>query len=68
MTHTHKINDNNVSEEEYNAALEKTVNSMDRLLQYALVCGDVFKNKVGAMTSEAKNFDEMHDYLRTLIE
>lgn len=68
MTHTHKINDNNVSEEEYNAALEKTVNSMDRLLQYAFVCGDVFKNKVGAMTSEAKNFDEMHDYLRTLIE
>lgn len=68
MTHTHKINDNNVTEKEYDEALEKTVNSMDRLLQYAFVCGDMFKNKVGAMTSEAKNFDEMHDYLRSFIE
>lgn len=68
ITHTHKINDNNVSEEEYNAALEKTVNSMNRLLQYAFVCGDQFKNKVASMTSEAKNFDDMHDYLKSFIK
>ena len=68
MTHTYKINDNNVSEEEYNTALEKTVNSMNRLLQYAFVCGDQFKNKVASMTSEAKNFDDMHDYLKSFIK
>ena len=66
-THTHKINDNNVSEKEYNQALENAVNSMERLLQYAFVCGDQFKNKVATMTSEAMNFDEMHDYLRSKI-
>ena len=66
-THTYKINDNNVSVEEYNAKLDEIVNSMDRLLQYAFVCGDQFKKKVATMTSEAKNFDDMHDYLKGLV-
>ena len=63
----YKVNDNGVSQEEYNAKRDEIINSIDQLLQYAFVCGDQLKAKVSGMTSKAMSYDAMHEYLKGKI-
>ena len=61
--HRYKINDNDVSESEYEAKTIEIADSMDTLLQYAMVLGDNAISKVLVMSSKAMTYDEMHDHL-----
>lgn len=60
----YKINDNGVSEEEFNVKAEEIINSIDSLYQYAFVCGDSLKSKVSSLDSKAMSYQAMHEYLK----
>lgn len=63
----YKINDNGVSEQDYNAKAEEIINSIGCLYQYAFVFGDSLKTKVSSLNSNAKSYQAMHEYLKGKI-
>ena len=63
----YKVNDNGVSEQDYNAKAEEIINSIGCLYQYAFVFGDSLKSKVSSMNSNAKSYQDMHEYLKGKI-
>ena len=60
----YKVNDNGVSEQDFNAKAEEIINSIDSLYQYAFVCGDSLKTKVSSLDSKAMSYQAMHEYLK----
>lgn len=63
----YKVNDNGVSEQDYNAQAEKIINSIGCLYQYAFVFGDSLKTKVSSLNSNAMSYQAMHEYLKGKI-
>jgi hypothetical protein len=63
----YKVNDESVTEQEFKTKADEIVNSIDQLLQYAFVCGDSLKSKVSSMNSNAKSYQDMHEYLKGKI-
>ena len=63
----YKINDNGVSEQDYNAKAEEIISSIGCLYQYAFVFGDSLKTKVSSLNSNAKSYQAMHEYLKGKI-
>ena len=63
----YKVNDNGVSEQDYNAKAEEIINSIGCLYQYAFVFGDSLKTKVSSLNSNAKSYQAMHEYLKGKI-
>lgn len=63
----YKVNDNGVSEQDYNAKAEEIINSIGCLYQYAFVFGDSLKTKVSSLNSNAMSYQAMHDYLKGKI-
>ena len=63
----YKVNDNGVSEQDYNAKAEEIINSIGCLYQYAFVFGDSLKTKVSSLNSNAKSYQDMHEYLKGKI-
>lgn len=63
----YKVNDNGVSEQDYNAKAEEIINSIGCLYQYAFVFGDSLKTKVSSLNSNAMSYQAMHEYLKGKI-
>ena len=63
----YKVNDNGVSEQDYNAKAEEIISSIGCLYQYAFVFGDSLKTKVSSLNSNAKSYQAMHEYLKGKI-
>ena len=63
----YKVNDNGVSEQDFNAKAEEIINSIDSLYQYAFVCGDSLKTKVSSLDSKAMSYQAMHEYLKEKV-
>ena len=63
----YKVNDNGVSEQDFNAKAEEIINSIDSLYQYAFVCGDSLKTKVSSLDSKAISYQAMHEYLKEKV-
>ena len=63
----YKVNDNGVSEQDFNAKAEEIINSIDSLYQYAFVCGDSLKTKVSSLNSNAMSYQAMHEYLKEKV-
>jgi hypothetical protein len=64
----YKVNDNGVSEQDFNAKAEEIINSIDSLYQYAFVCGDSLKTKVSSLDSKAMSYQAMHEYLKEKVK
>ena len=63
----YKVNDNGVSEQDFNAKAKEIISSIDCLYQYAFVCGDSLKTKVSSLDSKAMSYQAMHEYLKGKI-
>lgn len=66
-SNSYKVNDNGVSEQDFNAKAEEIINSIDCLYQYAFVCGDSLKTKVSSLDSKAMSYQAMHEYLKEKV-
>ena len=64
--HKYRINDEGVTEAEYNTAKSSVIDSIDTVLQYAMVFDEMTRNKITGMYSIAMSYDDMHDHLSGL--
>ena len=64
--HKYRINDEGVTEDEYNAAKSSVIDSIDTVLQYAMVFDEMTREKITGMYSIALSYDDMHDQLSGL--
>lgn len=65
--HQYRINDEGVTETEYNDAKSSVINSIDTVLQYAMVFDEMTQKKLAGMYSVAMSYDDMHEQLSGLI-
>ena len=65
--HKYRVNDEGVTEDEYNAAKSSVIDSIDTVLQYAMVFDEMTQKKITGMYSIALSYDDMHDHLSGLI-